>query len=37
MSNKFKYISIKNQTYYFFDEIINVKHFDQNNVKRDEK
>ena len=37
MSNKSKYISIKNQTYYFFDEIINVKHFDQNNIKRDEK
>ena len=37
MSNKFKDISIKNHTYYFFDDIINVKNVDPNNSKTDEK
>ena len=37
MSNEFIYISIKNHTYYFFDDIINIKHFDPNNIKIDEK
>ena len=37
MSNKVKEIDIKNQTYYFFDDIINIKNFDWNNVKIDEK
>ena len=37
MSNKFKDISIKNHTYYFFDDIINIKIFDPNNIKIDEK
>ena len=32
-----KDISIKNHTYYFFDDIINLKEFDPNNVKIDEK
>ena len=27
MSNIFKDVSIKNETYYFFDDIINIKHF----------
>ena len=36
MSNKFKDISIKNRTYYFFDDI-NIKIFDPNNIKIDEK
>ena len=36
MSNKFKDISIKNRTYYFFDDI-NIKNFDPNNIKIDEK
>ena len=31
MSNKVKDISIKNQTYSFFDDIINIKIFDPNN------
>ena len=31
MSNKVKDISIKNQTYSFFDDIINIKFFDPNN------
>ena len=30
-------ISIKNRTYYFFDDIINIKNFDPNNIKIDEK
>ena len=29
MSNILKDIDIKNHTYYFFDDIINIKHFDQ--------
>ena len=37
MSNKVKDIDIKNHTYYFFDDIINVKNFDPNNIKIDEK
>ena len=37
MSNKVKDIDIKNRTYYFFNDIINVKKFDPNNIKIDEK
>ena len=37
MSNKFKHISMKNHTCYFFDDIINIKNFDPNNIKIDEK
>ena len=37
MINKVKDIDIKNQTYYFFVDIINVKNFDTNNIKIDEK
>ena len=37
MSNKVKHINIKNHTYYFFDDIINIKYFDPNNIKIDEK
>ena len=37
MSNKVKEIDIKNQTFYFFDDIINIKNFDPNNIKIDEK
>ena len=37
MSNKLKDINIKNQKYYFFNEIINIKIFDSNNTKVDEK
>ena len=32
-----KAINIKNQTYYFFDEMINIKHFDPNLLKIDKK
>ena len=28
---------MKNHTYYFFDDIINIKDFDPNNIKIDEK
>ena len=37
MSNKVKDIDIKNHIYYFFDDIINVKNFDPNNIKIYEK
>ena len=37
MSNKVKDISIKNHTYYFGDDIINIKNFDSNNIKIDKK
>ena len=37
MSNKVKDINIKNHTYYFFDDIINIKDFDPNNINIDEK
>ena len=37
MSIIVKDINIKNQTYYFFDDIINIKDFDPNNIKIDEK
>ena len=37
MSNKFKDISIKNQTHYFFDDIIKITKFDPNSIKIDEK
>ena len=33
MSNKVKDINIKNQTYYFFNDIINIENFDPNNIK----
>ena len=36
MSNKIKDIYVKNRTY-FVDDIINIKNFDLNNVKIDEK
>ena len=37
MSYKVIFISIKNHTYYFFSDIINIKNFDSNNIKIDEK
>ena len=37
MSNKVKYINIKNQTYYFFDDILIIKDFDPSNIKIVEK
>ena len=32
-----KEINIKNQTYYFFDDMINIKHFHSNLLKIDKK
>ena len=37
MSNKFKEIDTKNCTYYFFDDMINIKNLDSNKIKIDEK
>ena len=37
MSNKFKEIDIKNRTYYFFDDMINIKNSNPNKIKIDEK
>ena len=37
MSNKVIDIDIKNRTNYFFNEIINIKNFDRNDIKIDEK
>ena len=37
MSNKVKDINIKKHTYYFFDDIINIKNFHPSNIKIDEK
>ena len=32
-----KNINIKNRTYYFFNDIINIEDFDPNNIRIDEK
>ena len=37
MGDKFKDISIKNCTCYFFEDIINIKNFGPNKIKKDEK
>ena len=37
MINKVKYIDLRNRTYYFFNVMINIKNFDPNNIKIDEK
>ena len=37
MSNKVKCISIKNNTYYFFDNIINIQIVNPNDIKKDKK
>ena len=37
MSNKVKDIGKKSQTYYLFNDIINIKNFDPNNIKIDKK
>ena len=37
MSNKVKDINIKNRTYYFFNDIIDIENFNPNNIKIDEK
>ena len=37
MRNKFQEIETRNHTYYFFDDIINMKNLDPNKIKIDEK
>ena len=37
MSGKFEDVNTKNHRYYFFDDIINIKDLDPNNIKIDEK
>ena len=37
MSNKLKEIDINNCTYYFFDDMINIKNLDPNKIKTNEK
>ena len=37
MSNTFKAIDTKNHTYYLFDDFLNVKNFDSDKIKIDEK
>ena len=37
MDNKAKDINIKNRTYYFFNDIINIKNIDSDKIKIDEK
>ena len=37
MSNKFRDIDIKNSTCYFFNNIIDIKNFDPNNINIQEK
>ena len=37
MGNKFKDIDVKNCTYYFFNDIFNIKNFDSNKINIDEK
>ena len=37
MSNKFTDMDIKNSIYYFFNDFIDIKNFDRNNFKIDEK
>ena len=37
MSSKVKDLDIKKRTYYFFNDIVNIKIFDPNKIKIDEK
>ena len=37
MSSKVKDINIKNHTYYFFNDIVDIPNFDPNKIKIDEK
>ena len=37
MSNKVKDINIKNRTYYFVNDIINIEYFNPNNIKIEKK
>ena len=35
MSDRFKEIDIKNRTYYFFDDMMDIKNLDLNKIKID--
>ena len=37
MGDEFKKIDIRNRTYYFFDDMINIKNLHLNKIKTDEK
>ena len=37
MSNKIKDINIKNRTFYFFNDIVDIEHLDSNDIKIDGK
>ena len=37
MADKFKDADIENCTYYYFDDMVNIKNLDPNNIKIDEK
>ena len=37
MNNKFKDIRMKSHTFYFFNDVINIKKFDPNDIKIDER
>ena len=37
MNNKIKNISIRKHTYFFFNDTIQMKNFDPNNIKIDKK
>ena len=37
LSDRLKYIVIKNHTYYFFNDDINIKIFDPNKIRIDKK
>ena len=37
MSNKVKDTDLKNRTFYFFNDMINIENFDANNLKIDQK
>ena len=37
MSDRFKEIDLKNRTYYFFDDMVNIKNFDLTKIAIDEK
>ena len=37
LSHKLKNINIKNRTYYFFNDIVDIENFNPHNIKIDEK
>ena len=37
LSDRLKYIVIRNHTYYFFNDVINIKNFDPDKIRIDKK